>query len=125
MRTTQTYPERYDHLQWRLPALGVEAPGVMTAFGHLHKESTAGGALRTKHKELIALALAIAITSRCDGCVAYHVHDALRAGAERAEIIEALGVAIMMGGGPALVYACEALEALEQFAQREESGVAP
>jgi AhpD family alkylhydroperoxidase len=123
MSTPQTYPERYEHLQRLLRSLGTEAPSVMTAFGQLHKESTAAGALRTKHKELIALA--IAITSRCDGCVAYHVHDALRAGAEHAEIIETLGVAIMMGGGPALVYACEALEALQQFAHREESTVAP
>ena len=63
-------------------------------------------------KELIALAIGIAV--HCDGCVAYRVHDALRAAATRAEV-ETIGVAIMMGGGPAVVYGCEALVAGEQF----------
>ena len=52
---------------------------------------------------------------RCDGCIAFHVHDSLDAGATTAEISETIGVAVMMGGGPALVYGCEALEAVEQF----------
>jgi alkylhydroperoxidase/carboxymuconolactone decarboxylase family protein YurZ len=43
------------------------------------------------------------------------VHDALKAGATRAEVIETLGVAIMMGGGPATMYACDAYEALQQY----------
>lgn len=55
------------------------------------------------------------MTVRCDGCVAYHVHDALEAGASRDEIVEVIGVAVLMGGGPAVVYGSEALEAVEQF----------
>jgi AhpD family alkylhydroperoxidase len=71
------------------------------------------GALSTKVKELIALA--IAITVRCDGCIAYHVHDARKAGATRQELVETIGVAVMMGGGPSVMYGAEALEALNQF----------
>ena len=57
----------------------------------------------------------ISLAARCDGCIAYHVHDALRAGATRTEVLEAIGVAILMGGGPATVYGAEAIEALDQF----------
>jgi alkylhydroperoxidase/carboxymuconolactone decarboxylase family protein YurZ len=46
---------------------------------------------------------------------AFHINDALRAGASRPEILEALGVAVLMGDGLSTLYACEALEALEQF----------
>jgi alkylhydroperoxidase/carboxymuconolactone decarboxylase family protein YurZ len=51
----------------------------------------------------------------CDGCIAFHTHDALRAGATPQEVLEALGIAVLMGGGPAAVYGWQALEALEQF----------
>lgn len=61
------------------------------------------------------IALAIGISVHCDGCIAYHVHDALAAGATRAEVMETIGVAVMMGGGPSVVYGCEAMEAVEQF----------
>jgi len=93
--------------------LGKAIPGTMQAFMALHKAGTSAGVLESKFKELIALA--IAVTVRCDGCVAFHVHDALNAGATRAEIVEVLGVAILMGGGPALIYALEALDAVDQF----------
>src|SRR5690606_5904806 len=64
-------------------------------------------------KELIALG--IAITVRCDGCIAFHVHDAMQAGANEAEIAETVSVAILMGGGPSVVYGIEAMQALEQY----------
>ena len=69
--------------------------------------------LTPKFKELIALSIAVAMY--CESCIAFHVHDALKAGASRGEILEALGVAIMMGGEPAAMYACDAFEALGQF----------
>ncbi len=110
---TSDYPDCYRHLGEMLRAYGIESPGVMDGFGKLHSAAIADGALSGKYKELMALA--IGITVRCDGCIAYHVHDALRAGATRQEIAETVGVAIMMGGGPSVVYGCQALEALEQF----------
>ena len=91
----------------------------MKAFASLHKASIADGTLNSKTKELISLG--IAITVRCEGCISYHVHDALKAGATAEEIVETIGVAILMGGGPAMVYGCEALEALEQFLTQDEA----
>ena len=107
------YPEYYDQLNKLMNTLGKEIPDTMASFGQLHKQAITEGALSAKTKELIALA--IAITVRCDGCIAYHVHDALLAGATRPEIAETIGVAILMGGGPSTIYGSQALEALDQF----------
>jgi len=107
------YPEYLEHINTLMGKLSKELPGPMSGFGQLHKEAVAEGALSPKVKELIALA--IAITVRCDGCISYHVHEALHAGATRQEMVETIGVAVLMGGGPSVVYGSEALEALEQF----------
>lgn len=112
--STQTHQAVYEKLQQLMEQLGNEAPAVMSAFGELHESGVAAGALDTKAKELIALGIAISV--RCNGCIAFHVHDALQSGASRAEIVETIGVAVLMGGGPAMVYGCEALEALDEFA---------
>jgi AhpD family alkylhydroperoxidase len=93
--------------------LGRDIPQVFRAFSQLHKASAADGALSAKHKELIALGIGIAV--HCDGCIVAHVHDALEAGATHKEIAETIGVAIMMGGGPAVIYGCAAMNAMEQF----------
>jgi AhpD family alkylhydroperoxidase len=85
----------------------------MRGFFELHKAAMLKGALSTKEKELIALA--IGVTVRCDGCIAVHVKSALDAGASHEEVVETIGVAVLMGGGPAVVYGAEALEALQQF----------
>jgi len=114
---TTDYLARRHELQGRLVQLGRELSGPMGGFGSLHRAATAKGVLDTKAKELIALGIAVAV--RCDSCIAFHVHDALAAGASRAEVLETLGVAVMMGGGPAAMYACDALDALEQF-EREQ-----
>lgn len=107
------YPERYEHIVELIGQMNREAPAAIAAFNQLHGATTKPGALSSSTKELIALAIGINV--RCDGCVAYHVHDAVAAGASREEVIETIGVAIMMGGGPSVVYGVEALEALNQF----------
>jgi len=107
------YPEYYQRLQKLSGKLARELRSPMSAFTQLTGAAMAEGALSTKLKQLIALGIGVAV--RCDGCIAYHVHDAIRAGASRQEILETIGIAILMGGGPAMVYGCEALEALEQF----------
>lgn len=107
------YPAYRRHLQSLVVRLNKEIPGPIGAFGQLHDKSLEDGALSRKTKELMCLAISIAV--RCEGCIAYHVHDALKAGASRAEVMETIGVAVMMGGGPSAVYGCEALEALDQF----------
>jgi AhpD family alkylhydroperoxidase len=109
----QNFPARYETLTARMERLGAQIPQTMGAFGQLHEAAGADGALSKKVKELIALG--IAITVRCDGCIAYHVHGALDAGASHDEVVETIGVAILMGGGPSVVYGTEALQALEQF----------
>lgn len=108
------FPERLAHIKENLAELTQAQPRAMDAFAKLHTAATGAGALDTKTKELIALAIAVA--ARCDGCIAFHVHDALRAGATAAEINDALGVALMMGGGPSLVYATHVVDAVKQFA---------
>lgn len=107
------YSKKYQELTEKMKELGMQLPDTMNAFSELHRASISEGALSSKTKELIALG--IAITVRCDGCIAYHVHDSIKAGASTGEIMETIGVAILMGGGPSVVYGCEAMEALEQF----------
>jgi AhpD family alkylhydroperoxidase len=114
------YPALYEHLQKMSAKLARELRSPMSAFAQLNVATSSPGALDAKTKQLIALG--IGITARCEGCIAYHVHDAVRAGATRQEVIETIGVSIMMGGGPAVVYAGQALEALDQFAA---SGLVP
>jgi AhpD family alkylhydroperoxidase len=113
----RNYPELRRELQELAGKLRKDIPEQMAGFAGLHKAALADGALARKTKELIALGIAIA--ARCDGCIAYHVHSALKAGASRQEITEAIGVAMLMGGGPAMVYGCEGLAALEQFQQAD------
>ena len=71
-------------------------------------------------RELLALAISIAI--HCDGCIAYHTQAALENGATEEDILTVLDVAILMGGGPGVVYSTHALEALKQFKAAAVSG---
>jgi AhpD family alkylhydroperoxidase len=105
--------QTYNKLRDLSARLILEIPETMAGFGELHATAVAKGALDTKTKELIALSIGIAV--HCNGCIAFHVHDALNAGANRQEILETIGVAILMGGSPSMVYGCEALAALDQF----------
>ncbi|HVX77542.1 MAG TPA: carboxymuconolactone decarboxylase family protein [Bradyrhizobium sp.] len=77
------------------------------------------GALDVKTKELIALA--VAVTTRCDGCISSHAAAAAKAGATAAELAEALGVAIALNAGAAYVYSVRATEAFGQFSERGSS----
>ena len=92
-----------------------DTPNVMKAFSGLAQAASAPQTLDSKTKELIALAISVAI--RCDDCIGFHVKAALDHGATRAEIVETLGMAIYMGAGPSVMYATHALEAYEQFAK--------
>jgi AhpD family alkylhydroperoxidase len=76
----------------------------------------APGALDTKTKELIALAISVAV--RCDPCITYHASAAQRQGASREEVTEAMSLALYMGAGPAAMYAAQALEAFDQYADK-------
>lgn len=93
----------------RMGAFAKTAPGLMEGFAKVSKQATFAGRFSPAQKELIATAIAVA--TGCEDCILYHVDGARRHGAEEAEIIEALEVAVEMGGGPALMYAGKALEA--------------
>jgi len=89
-------------------------PEVYDGFRALHGAAfAAGGALEVKHKELIALSIAVA--TECDGCIASHARAAVRAGATKEEAAEALGVTILMGGGPATIWAPRAYASFCEF----------
>jgi AhpD family alkylhydroperoxidase len=87
---------------------------ALLGFGQLARASMAEGAVSAKHKELIALA--IGITQHCSGCVGFHVKALRKLGCSREELEEMLAVCVYMGGGPALMYAAEALKAWDEFA---------
>lgn len=89
-------------------------PATMKAFGALSIAATASKTIDTKTKELMALAIGIAV--HCDGCVAYHTKMAHQHGASREEVAETVALAVYMGGGPAAVYGGDALRAYDQFA---------
>jgi len=94
-------------------------PATYHGFAELHAASLAEGSLSAKTKELIALAIAVA--DRCDGCIASHARGAALKGATEQEVAETLGVTIMMGGGPATVYAPRAWEAFREFSAELDS----
>jgi AhpD family alkylhydroperoxidase len=93
-------------------------PDVYAGFAALHDASMADGALSRKHKELIALA--IATTEHCDGCIASHARGAAKFGATPEEAAETIGVTILMQGGPATVYGPRAYDAFLEFYEAEQ-----
>ena len=110
---TMLYPEQTKHIKKYTSQLRTAIPEVMKSFYALSKNASASGAVDTKTKELIALAIGVA--THCDNCIAFHTQAALEAGATKEEIMETLGVTIYMGGGPSLMYAAHVVEAVEQF----------
>lgn len=100
-----------DHLLANVDKLQELTPdtvkGYLTASGAGRKTAH----LDEKTRQLIALA--VSVTTRCDGCISIHSSEALRAGATREQVSEALGVAVAMNAGAALVYSTRALEAFD------------
>ena len=109
---TKQYKEITHNINQSLAKLRTQAPDVMKGFGLLAQAATHDGALDKKTKELIALALGVA--SQCDGCIGFHTQALAKLGASQQEVVETLGMAVYMGGGPSLMYAAETLTAFEQ-----------
>ncbi|MFZ0571654.1 MAG: carboxymuconolactone decarboxylase family protein [Rhodomicrobium sp.] len=109
----KNYIEITQNVSANLKVLREDIPDTLQAFSALAKAATRDGVLDKKTKELIALALGVA--AHCDACIGFHVETLVRLGATRAEVEEALGMAVYMGGGPSLMYAAEAIAAYEQF----------
>ena len=97
------------------------APDAMAGFSALSKGALKAGVLSEVHKELIALAIGVA--GHCDGCIGFHAKSLVRLGAKREEVMEALAVAVYMGGGPSLMYAANAVLAFEEFVAKAASAV--
>jgi AhpD family alkylhydroperoxidase len=113
MTEQNSYRQRINRVRSYSAKISNALPEVMKSFYGLNRASSASGALDTKTKELIALAIAVA--THCDDCIAFHTNSVLEAGATSEEILEMLGVAVFMGGGPALMYASHVVEAMEEF----------
>lgn len=98
----------------RDPALALRGliPDVMKGYAEMSRAAMTDGALGAATKELIALA--IAVTRECDGCVVSHARSAARAGVTREQIAEMAGVSIMMNGGPGTVWGPRALRAFDE-----------
>ncbi|GAB2180105.1 carboxymuconolactone decarboxylase family protein [Denitratisoma sp. agr-D3] len=88
-------------------------PDTMKGFAALSQGALAEGSLSVLQKELIALAIGVA--SRCDACIGFHVKALIKLGVSEEQLMETLGIAVYMGGGPTLMYAAEAVRAYEEF----------
>ena len=105
------YKEITSDISSNVAKLRKEIPDVMAGFSAMAAAATKDAALDKKTKELIALALGVA--SKCDGCIGFHVQALVKLGVKREELMETLGMAIYMGGGPSLMYAADAVSAYE------------
>jgi len=86
-------------------------PDSVRGYQTLSSANAKDSKLGPKVRELISLA--VAITTHCDGCITIHTDNALKAGATREEIAEALGVAMAMNTGAALIYSLRAMDAVD------------
>jgi AhpD family alkylhydroperoxidase len=87
------------------------SPDTVKGYQTLSAANSTTSKLGEKTRQLISLA--VAITTKCDGCIVHHTEAALKAGATKEEIAEALGVAVGMNAGAALVYSTRVLDAVE------------
>jgi AhpD family alkylhydroperoxidase len=99
-------------LMGRIGEIGKLSPDIVAGYQTLSKAGQKTGHLDAKTRELIALA--VAVTTRCDGCITVHTGEALKHGATREEIAEALGVAVALNAGAALVYSARVMDAVSE-----------
>ena len=92
-----------------------EVPETVRGFGIMGKAAKSDGALSEKTKEFIALGIAVA--TRCESCIGFHVRSLVRLGATREELCDALAMATYMGGGPSFAYSAKALAAYDVFSE--------
>lgn len=110
-----SFADKTRQISSTLGQLRRDQPGVMHGFSLLSQSALEAGSLSAKTKELIALALGVA--AHCDGCIGFHAKALVALGASRAEVEEALSVAVYMGGGPSLMHSADALTAFDEFCQ--------
>jgi AhpD family alkylhydroperoxidase len=114
MKITRTnYQTFYEQTRNMIGNYAKENPEFMSAFSRVHHLGSKDGALKPKFKKLIALG--ISIHTQCEGCIVMHTYDAVEAGATHDEIVETIGTAIYMGGGPSVVHGAIAFAALQEL----------
>ena len=102
-----------NELMARIGEIGAISPDTVRGYQALSGAAQKTGRLDAKTVELIAIA--VAVTTRCDGCIAVHAKAALKHGATREEITDALGVAVALNAGAAMVYSARTLDAIAQL----------
>ena len=112
---SKSYPDIIQRISSNMKGLRNNIPETMQGFSAMAKGATADGVLDKKTKELIALA--IGVSTRCDGCIGFHTKALVELGGTQQEVEETLAMAIYMGGGPSLMYAADAMQAFEQFSE--------
>jgi len=105
--------EQLRDMNARFATFAKATPQVFGAFRSLMNEASREGSLPARFKELVAVA--IAVNQGCEDCIVFHLSNAKRNGARRDELVEVLGVAVEMGGGPGSVYAAKALAAFDDM----------
>jgi AhpD family alkylhydroperoxidase len=90
-------------------------PEAMAGFSALASNASKNNLLDKKTKEFVALG--IAISTRCDGCIGFHVKALKDLGATREEVSEVCAMGVYMGGGPSLMYAADVLRAFDEFSK--------
>lgn len=103
-----------DETVQNIARLNPEMPDTVRGFNMMGAAAKKPGALDEKTKEIMALGIAIA--TRCDSCIGFHVKTLVRLGLTRPELCEALAMATYMGGGPSYAYSAKALQAYDTFA---------
>lgn len=93
--------------------LAKEIPQTVKGFGQMGQAAKTEGLLSEKTKEFMALGIAIA--TRCDSCIGYHIRSLIRLDTTREELCEALAMATYMGGGPSYAFSAKALKAFDDF----------
>jgi AhpD family alkylhydroperoxidase len=100
-----------NELTHRIGDIGKLSPDTLKGYQTISGAGSKADLLGPKVRELIALA--VAVTTHCDGCITVHVAQALKHGASKEEIVEALGVAVALNAGAAMVYSARVMDAVE------------
>lgn len=112
-----SYKAKIADMRSELRSMNKLIPQTTAAFSELSKVVKETGPISVKEKEYVALA--IAISQRCEPCINFHIEALMKTGASRAELGDVLGVSVQMGGGPALMYAAHALACWDELAAAE------
>lgn len=100
-----------DQINTAVRQISAAHPDLVRAYAGLSHANAKSTHIDAKTRELIALGVAVSL--RCDGCINAHTDAALKAGASKEEIVDALGVAIMVNAGAAMVYSARTIDAFE------------